>query len=99
VTVSGAPSSGGSTSVVAYEQLRSQAIAGATSGSHFGLILLLREGIAAWFARARIDFAPAESPVDPKFRSASSNPTDRDPCRHRGVLANMAMASRKEMRE
>jgi hypothetical protein len=99
VTVSGTPSSGRSTSVAAYEQLRSQAIAGATSGSHFGLILLLREGIAAWIARARIDFAPAESPVDPNFCAASSALPTEIHAGIVGVLANMAMASRKEMSE
>jgi hypothetical protein len=99
VTVSDATSSGSNTSVAAYEQLRSQVIAGATSGNHFGLILLLREGIAAWIARSRIDYAPAESPADPNLRSASPRVPSEIHAGIVGVLANMAMASRKEMSE
>jgi len=98
VTVSGAASSG-STSVAAYEQLRSQAIAGATSGKHFGLILLLREGIAAWIARGRIDCVLAQSLADPNLRSGSSTLPTEIHAGIVGVLANMAMASRKEMSE
>jgi hypothetical protein len=99
VTVSGAPSNGGNASVAAYEQLRSQALLGATSGSHFGLILLLREGIAAWIAHGRIDYAPNESVAKKDLRSASSRVPGEIHAGIVGVLANMAMANRREMRE
>lgn len=36
-----------------YEALRQSAQARERSGGHFGLVLLLREGLAAWMAHAR----------------------------------------------
>lgn len=35
-----------------YEQLRSRALGGAGTGTHVGMVLLRREGIAAWMARS-----------------------------------------------
>jgi len=37
--------------LAAYEQLRSHRLAGSPGGPHFGLVVLLREGIAAWIER------------------------------------------------
>jgi hypothetical protein len=34
--------------VAAYEELRSHVLAGSPGGPHWGMIVLLREGIAAW---------------------------------------------------
>ncbi|MCX5737092.1 MAG: hypothetical protein NTZ61_01065 [Proteobacteria bacterium] len=36
----------------AYEQLRSEVIEGGSVGGHFGLVILLREGVAAWITHA-----------------------------------------------
>lgn len=38
----------------AYEQLRNGVLDGAGAGSHFGLVVLLREGVAAWLEGAPI---------------------------------------------
>jgi len=35
-----------------YEQLRSGALDGAAPAGHFGLVILMREGVAAWMAHA-----------------------------------------------
>jgi hypothetical protein len=83
------------TSVAAYEQLRSRVLAGSGCGSAFGLVLLRREGIAAWVARGSARSAPVALAVP-----------DRDAAAHVGsdeihagvvrVLANMALAAREE---
>ena len=50
MTVAETPVDGGDPSQVAYEELRGCAIAGAASGG-LGLVILLREGLAAWLTR------------------------------------------------
>ena len=50
----------------AYEELRSYVLAGSSRGGHFGLVLLLREGVAAWIDRCAACFAPAASSAAPK---------------------------------
>ena len=95
-----ATNTAGDTSVAAaYEQLRSGALAGSTStsGGHFGLVVLMREGIAAWMARrstrATTSATPEASVVD---RQASLALDDF----HAGVvrvLASMALGAREEM--
>jgi uncharacterized protein YjiS (DUF1127 family) len=37
--------------VAAYEELRRHRLAGSPGGPHFGMVVLLREGIAAWIER------------------------------------------------
>jgi hypothetical protein len=37
--------------VAAYEELRSHMLAGSPGGPHFGMVVLLREGVAAWIER------------------------------------------------
>lgn len=44
---------------VAYEALRSHVLAGAGTGSHAGLVVLLRQGVAAWMARRVACACPA----------------------------------------
>ena len=41
----------GDPSQVAYEELRGVAVAGSAGGGRLGLVVLLREGLAAWVAR------------------------------------------------
>jgi hypothetical protein len=48
VTFAGATSEGGCTFATAYEQLRTGVLKGANASCHFGLVILLREGVAAW---------------------------------------------------
>ncbi len=80
--------------VAAYEALRRSVLAGVSCGGHFGLVLLLREGLAAWMARR-----PAcSTPVEPERRVAApimSNEIDAAVVR---VLANMALGGLEEMR-
>jgi hypothetical protein len=42
-----------------YEQLRSGMLDGAPRASHFGLVILMREGVAAWMAHAWARARPA----------------------------------------
>ena len=44
----------------AYEQLRNHVLTGASPSGHFGLVPLLREGVAAWLDRSATGFRPAE---------------------------------------
>ena len=82
------------TFVAAYEALRRSVLAGASGGGPVGLVLLLREGLAAWMAHR-----PAGSaPVEPEQRVAApilSNEIDAAVVR---VLANMALGGLEEMR-
>jgi len=82
------------TCVAAYETLRQNVLAGASCGGHVGLVLLLREGLAAWMVRR-----PAGSgPIEPEQRVAApilSNEIDAAVVR---VLANMALGGLEEMR-
>jgi hypothetical protein len=40
------------TFATSYERLRSRALEGGAEGGHFGLVILLREGVAAWMGHA-----------------------------------------------
>jgi hypothetical protein len=51
VTASATFPGGSDSSVAAYENLRRHVLAGTALGSHSGLILILREGLAAWVSR------------------------------------------------
>ena len=86
----------GDTFVAAYEELRRNAISRSICTAHFGLVLLLREGVAAWMARGSACAAlatPAAAPGCP----AAPIMTEELNTNIVGVLASMAMASRKEM--
>ena len=81
---------------VAYEALRGLAIAGAVSG-RLGLVVLLREGLAAWVLRQSTGSDPVKAPV-PLDHHAGVPPVSDDV--HAGlvrVLASMALGRcRKE---
>jgi hypothetical protein len=88
---------GGGNVAGAYEQLRSQVLQGSSHNNHFGLILMMREGVAAWIDRCASGFTPA---------AASSNVDrvvalpDLSPQLHAGivdVLVSIALATRKEI--
>jgi hypothetical protein len=57
---------GGPDAAAAYEQLRRGVLQGPPLGGHFGLILLMREGVAAWIDRGVTGFTPqaASTKVD-----------------------------------
>lgn len=71
--------------MAAYEQLRQRVLAGKTFGSHFGLILLLREGLAAWISRCANLPLPLEAAAQPR----ATAPNLPDPI-HAGVVQFLA---------
>lgn len=76
----------------AYEQLRSDVLEGATARGHFGLVILLREGVAAWMAHSVAEpmTVPRVTVVDrPKMASIVSDDIRDDMVT---ALANMVMA-------
>ena len=52
---------GGADAAAAYEQLRSYVLENSIHGGHAGLILVMREGVAAWIDRCTPGFTPAVS--------------------------------------
>jgi hypothetical protein len=91
VTASPAATNGRDPFVAAYEELRRRVLAGASFGGHFGLALLLREGIAAWMARGPACFAPAAPAADLDRRGAAPIVTDEFHAGVVRVLASMAL--------
>jgi hypothetical protein len=98
VTLGHTASGGSDVSVALYEQLRLHMHAGAAApGGHCGLVLLRREGMAAWMAW-RTTGAAASEPVTARQRSGSA-PLAADDL-HASlvrVLASLAMSGAKEM--
>ena len=95
MTVSTAATNG-DTLGAAYEELRHRVLAGTTFGGHFGLVLLLREGLAAWMAR----WAAGSAPVEPAAVRRVAAPIVGDEI-HAAVvrvLASMALGGLGEMR-
>jgi hypothetical protein len=91
------PASGADGAIAAYEELRSHMLAGSPSGGHFGLVLLLREGIAAWIERCAACWALAAKSATPDRtvpRPLLSEQLHGDMVR---VLASIALTGREEM--
>jgi len=59
---------GRDTTVTEYEELRSHVMTGSIAGRHCGLVVLLRQGVAAWMARR----AACSVPVRPAPHCTSS---------------------------
>ena len=83
--------------VAAYETLRSEVVEGTPSGSHLGLIVLLREGLAGlatWMCHAE-----CSARAQPAIRSHRLMPLlgDQDQASIVRVLASMALAGREQM--
>lgn len=81
------------TSVLDYEALRAHVLNGSTAGSPSGLVLLLRQGVAAWtkHRRASPSELPRASPLAPPVpRSELETAVVR-------VLASMAMAAQEAL--
>ena len=98
MTVFDAATSDGNSPVAAYEELRSHIRSGSAFGSHLGLMLLLREGVAAWMARGRVCPAQGEPPPSPERSAVAPVATDEIHAGIVRVLANMALAGRGEVR-
>ena len=81
----------------AYEELRSDMLSDLASGSHFGLILLIRQGVAAWMDRRAACSAPAKAVAVTRVSEAAPLISDELHADMVRVLACMAMAGRKEI--
>ena len=82
----------------AYEVLRDHILAGSSGGQHYGLILLLREGVAVWLERriaAESTAAKIRKPHVSASKSLLSEPLQAELV---SVLAGIALSDRKEMR-
>ncbi len=86
-----------SAAVDAYEELRSDMLADSASGSHFGLILIIRQGIAAWIDRRAACAAPAKAAAVARGSEAAPLISDELHADMVRVLACMAMAGRQEI--
>jgi hypothetical protein len=78
--------------------LRTGALEVAPSGGHFGLVVLLREGLTAWMAR-RSACSTRVQPVVGSHRGVTTPLLDdQDHASIVRVLASMAMTGREETR-
>jgi hypothetical protein len=80
-----------------YEALRRRVLTGSVCGAPGGLVLLLREGLAAWMARGAAGATPVEA-GGPERRGAAPIVSDEIHAAVVRVLANIALAGLKEMR-
>ena len=76
-----------------YEALRNRVLTGAAFGGAGGLVVLLRDGLAAWMARGS-----AGAAAGPARRGAGPLVSDEIHAAVVRVLANIALAGLKEMR-
>lgn len=79
-------------SVRDYEALRSHVLAGASTGSHAGLLVLLRQGVAAWMARRSACACPAPAAA----RTTTLLAGEEIHAALVRVLASMALAAQRE---
>ena len=81
-----------------YEELRRCVLTGAAFGGPVGLVVLLREGLAAWMACGSAGAAPVERTRDPDRRAAAPLVSDELHAAVVRVLASMALGGREERR-
>ena len=91
MTVSAVLPSDSDLSVTAYENLRRHVLAGTAFGSPFGLLLLLREGLAVWVSRCATSSAALEPAADREPRAAAPNVSDGIRASVVQVLASMVL--------
>lgn len=84
----------GDRSQALYEELRGQAIAGSAAGGRLGLVVLLREGVAAWLARRSScsDWVETAAPAD--RRAGAALVSDQVQAGMIRVLASMVLGDR-----
>ena len=92
VTRGAAMSEDAQASVTAYEALRGHVLAG--TGSHAGLLVLLRQGVAAWMARRLACSGPAPAVA----RTRTHIKGEEMPAAIVRVLASIALAAQPETR-
>jgi len=91
-----APASGEDGTVAAYEEVRAHILVGSPGGQHFGLVVLLREGIAAWIERRATCWGPASATPDRAGRPPLlSEQLHAEIVR---VLVSIALNGREEMK-
>lgn len=78
-----------------YEELRRRVLTASVFGGPFGLVLLLREGLAAWMARGSAGAAPVEV-AGPARRGAAPLVSDEVHAALVRVLASMALGGLEE---
>ena len=82
----------------AYEELRGHILAGSPGGRHFGLILLLREGVAVWLERRITAESMAKKLAGPDASASKSLLSEPLQAELVSVLAGIALSDREEMR-
>jgi hypothetical protein len=80
-----------------YEALRHRVLTGAAFGGAGGLVVLLRDGLAAWMARGAAGAAAVEA-AGPARRGAAPLVSDEIHVAVVRVLANIALAGLQELR-
>lgn len=80
-----------------YEALRRGVLAGVPVGGQVGLVLLLREGIAAWMARGAAGFASVAPAANRDRRATGPLVSDEVHAAVVRVLASMALGGLEEM--
>ena len=83
--------------VAAYEALRAHVLAGSTAGGHAGLVLLLRQGVAAWIARRCVDPVADRPATNPGHRRPTRLFSDDIHARLVQILAGMALTDKQEL--
>jgi hypothetical protein len=94
VTSSATTTGGGDGCVTAYEALRAQVLTSSTAGSPTGLLVLLRQGVAAWIARR----SACSSPAPAAARTATPLVGDEIHAAIVRVLASMVLDGQQEVR-
>jgi hypothetical protein len=89
---------GGDPFAAAYEHLRSRVLSGSALNRRLGLVVLLREGIAAWMARGIAGPAPVEVEDNPHPRDEAHLLSDEIHAGVVHVLASIALARKEEAR-
>jgi hypothetical protein len=82
----------------AYEELRDHILANSSGGQRYGLILLLREGVAAWLERRITVESTAANITQPHACASKSLLADPLQAELVSVLASIALSDRKEIR-
>lgn len=79
-----------------YEELRRRVLTGSAFGGPFGVVLLLREGLAAWMARGAAGAAPVAPAMHPGRWVAAPRASDEIHAAVVRVLASMALGRVEE---
>jgi hypothetical protein len=71
-------------------------LAGSPGGQHFGLILILREGVASWIERRVTASSPAAKPIRPDQPASRPLLSESFQAEIVSVLASIALNGREE---